>query len=66
MTGRGHSACIAATIATASSSVGGGVIWVSIGMVLALGRAQSGTLPCLRRGSSSRLLRSIRKPATIF
>ena len=27
---------------------------------------QSGTLPCLRRGSSSRLVRSMRRPATTF
>ena len=31
-----------------------------------LGLDHSGTLPCLRRGSSSRLVRSMRRPATIF
>ena len=29
-------------------------------------RRHSGMLPCLRRGSSSRLVRNIRNPATIF
>ena len=49
--GRGHVISTAATIAAASSSLGTG------------DSDQSGMFPCLRRGSSSRLVRSRSKPA---
>lgn len=60
-TARGHRASRAAVMATASSSVGVGVISVDTNV-----SDQSGMLPCLRRGNSSRLLRNMRKPATTF
>jgi hypothetical protein len=60
-TGLGHNASTAAAMATASSSVGVGLI-----SVVTTSSDQSGMLPCLRRGSSSRLLRNIRNPATTF
>ncbi len=61
ITGFGHNASTAATIAATSSSKA---------KARRKGddhdQAHNGTLPCLRRGSSSRLVRSIRRPATIF
>ena len=58
--GRGQVISIAATIAAISSSVGVG--WMSP-ISGASGRCHSGMFPCLRPGSSSRLVRSMRRPA---
>ena len=52
-TARGHDTSTAAAMAAASSSVGVGEISI----------AYSGTLPCLRFGSSSRFDRSSSRPA---
>ena len=60
-TGRGQSASTAATMAATSAGVGVGVILSS-----STSPPYSGTLPCLRFGSSSRFDRSMARPAMSF
>jgi hypothetical protein len=73
--GRGQATSTAATIAATSSSVASPprlistAVWsvvapVAVPRVMPVSPTYSGTLPCLRLGSSSRLERSIASPVT--
>lgn len=68
--GRGQAVWTAATIAAASSSVGAGLTKILLLSNMlpslieeCLPADYSGTLPCLRLGNSSRLVRNMSRPA---